>query len=118
MSLSVNFKRHLIGYAWVIALRELRRIPRIPAEIRRGSVILAGLLTSPFVISAFAWWVLTAKRLPGPVGAWLHDPGVVRVNNPGIASLSVALDGGRAAPRSSHRSGSRISQIPIDHRTR
>jgi hypothetical protein len=73
-------KRHLIGYVWVIALRELLRVPRIPVEIRRGSVLLAGLLTSPFVISGFAWWVLTGKRLPGRLGAWLHDPTVVRVN--------------------------------------
>jgi hypothetical protein len=75
-----ELKRHLIAYAWIIALRELLRIPRIPIEIRRGSVILAGLLTSPLVISAFAWWVLTGKRLPGPLGAWLQDPAVVRVN--------------------------------------
>ncbi len=51
-----------MGYVWVIALRELLRIPRIPVEIRRGSVALTG------------------KRLPGPVGAWLHDPAVVKVN--------------------------------------
>lgn len=75
-----ELKRHLIAYAWVIALRELLRIPRIPVEIRRGLVILAGLLTSPLVISEFAWWILTGKHLPGPPGAWLHDPAVVRVN--------------------------------------
>ena len=75
-----EFKRHLIGYASVIAFRELLHLPWIPVEIRRGSVILAGLLTSPFVISAFAWWVLTGKRLPGPLGTWLPDPAVVRVN--------------------------------------
>jgi hypothetical protein len=75
-----EFKRQLIGYAWVIALRELLRTSRIPVEIRRGSVILAGLLTSPLVISALAWWVLTGKRMPGPIGAWLRDPAVVRVN--------------------------------------
>jgi hypothetical protein len=75
-----ELKRHLIGYAWVIVLRELLRVHRIPVEIRRGSVILAGLLTSPLVISAFAWWVLTGKRLPGPLGAWLLDPAVVKVN--------------------------------------
>jgi hypothetical protein len=75
-----ELKRHLIGYAWVIALRELLRTPRIPVEIRRGSVVLAGLVTSPFVISAFAWWVLTGKRLPGPFGAWLGDPAMFRVN--------------------------------------
>jgi hypothetical protein len=40
-----ELKRHLIGYAWVIALRELLRIPQIPVEIRRGSVVLAGLVT-------------------------------------------------------------------------
>lgn len=74
-----EIRGHLIGYAWVVAFRELLRTPRIPVEIRRGSVILAGLLTSPFVISAFAWWVLTGKRLPGPFGAWL-DPAVMRVN--------------------------------------
>jgi hypothetical protein len=75
-----ELKRHLIGYAWVIALRELLRVPGVPVEMRRGSVVLAALLTGPFVISAFAWWVLTGKRLPGPLGAWLHDPAVVRVN--------------------------------------
>lgn len=75
-----ELRRHLIGYVWVIAFRELLRTPRIPVEIRRGSVILAGLLTSPFVISAFAWWVLTGKRLPGPFGALLHNPAVVGVN--------------------------------------
>lgn len=75
-----ELKRHLIGYAGVIALREWLRIPGIPVEIRRGSVILAGLMTSPLVISAFAWWILTGKRLPGPLGAWLHHPAVVRVN--------------------------------------
>jgi hypothetical protein len=75
-----ELKRHLIGYARVIAFRELLRIPRVPIEIRRGSVILAGLLASPFVILAFAWWVLTGKRLPRPLGAWLGDPAVVRVN--------------------------------------
>lgn len=75
-----ELKRHLIAYAGVIAFRELLRIPGIPIEIRRGSVILAGLLTSPFVILAFAWWVLTGKRPPRPLGAWLGDPTVVRVN--------------------------------------
>jgi len=75
-----ELKRHLIGYAWVIAFRELIRIPRIPVEIRRGAVILAGLTAGPFVISAIAWWVLTGKHPPGPIGAWLRDPAVVRVN--------------------------------------
>jgi hypothetical protein len=75
-----ELKRHLIGYAWVIALRELLRNPQIPVEIRRGSVVLAGLVSGPFVISAFAWWVLTGKRLPGPFGAWLGDPTMFRVN--------------------------------------
>jgi hypothetical protein len=75
-----ELKAHLIGYAWVIALRELLRLPQIPVEIRRGAVVLAGLVTGPFVISAFVWWVLTGKRLPRALGAWLHDPAVVRVN--------------------------------------
>jgi hypothetical protein len=75
-----ELKSHLVGYAWVIALRELLRIPWIPVEIRRGAVILAGLTTGPFVISAFAWWVLTGKRPPEILGTWLHDPAVVRVN--------------------------------------
>lgn len=75
-----ELKCHLIGYAWVIALRELLRLPEIPVEMRRGPVVLAGLVTGPFVITAFAWWVLTGNRLPGPLGAWLHDPAVVRVN--------------------------------------
>jgi hypothetical protein len=75
-----ELRRHLIRYAWVIALRELLRTTRVPIEIRRGSVVLAGLLASPFVISAFVWWVLTGKRLHGPLGAWLGDPAVVRVN--------------------------------------
>jgi hypothetical protein len=75
-----DFKHHLIGYAWVIALRELLRIPQIPVEIRRGSVVLAALVSGPFVISAFAWWVLIGKRLPGPFGAWLGDPAMFRVN--------------------------------------
>lgn len=56
-----ELKRHLVGYAGVIAFRELLRIPGIPVEIRRGAVILAGLLAGPFVISAFAWWVLPAN---------------------------------------------------------
>jgi hypothetical protein len=121
-----DFKRHLIGYAWVIAFRELLRVPRIPVEIRRGSVILAALLTSPFVISAFAWWVLTGKRLPKPLGAWLGDPTVVRVNmfrklpptllegsarlTPlGIPSISAGVDCEHAALE--HRSGvTRIAQ--------
>ncbi|MFZ1997250.1 MAG: hypothetical protein WAU75_24250 [Solirubrobacteraceae bacterium] len=75
-----ELKRHLIGYAWVIALRELLRTPQIPVEIRRGSVVLAGLATGPFVISAFVWWVLSGKRPPGPFGAWLGDPAMCRVN--------------------------------------
>jgi hypothetical protein len=75
-----ELKRHLVGYVWVVALRELLRIPSVPVEIRRGSVILAGLLASPFVICAFVWWVLTGKRLRGRLGAWLLDPTVVRVN--------------------------------------
>lgn len=75
-----KLKRHLVGYAGVIAFRELLRIPGIPVEIRRGAVILAGLLTGPFLISAFAWWVLTGKHPPGILGLWLRDPAVVRVN--------------------------------------
>jgi hypothetical protein len=75
-----ELKRHLIGYAGVIVFRELLRIPGIPIEIRRGAVILAGLLTGPFVISAFAWWVLTGKHPPGILGLWLRDPAAVRVN--------------------------------------
>jgi hypothetical protein len=37
-----ELKRHLSAYAGVIAFRELLRIPGVPIEIRRGSVILAG----------------------------------------------------------------------------
>jgi hypothetical protein len=43
-------------------------------------VVLVALATGPFVISAFVWWVLTGKRLPGPFGAWLGDPPMFRVN--------------------------------------
>jgi hypothetical protein len=76
---TVSATPHL-GYAWVIAFRELLRAPQIPVEIRRGGVILAGFVTGPFVISAFAWWVMTGKHPPGPLGIWLRDPAVVRVN--------------------------------------
>lgn len=75
-----QLKRHLVEYVWVIALREPLRIPSVPVEMRRGSVILAGLLTSPLVICAFIWWMLTGRRLRGRLGAWLLDPAVVRVN--------------------------------------
>jgi hypothetical protein len=75
-----ELKRHLIGYAWIIALRELLRIPQIPVEVRRGAVILAGLLTGPFVISALIWWILTGKHPPCRFGNWVGDPAVVRVN--------------------------------------
>jgi hypothetical protein len=92
-----DFKRHLVGCAWVIGLRELLRTPLIPVEIRRGSVILVGLLSSPFVISAFAWWVLTGERLPGPLGAGLRDPAVIRVNM--FATLPAPLHDDLAASR-------------------
>jgi hypothetical protein len=97
----------LIGYAWVIAFRELVRTPRIPVEIRRGSVILAGLLTSPFVISAFAWWVLTGKRLPGPFGARLPTG---RRQQSGIGSPDASLAARSPSGRSSRRSGSDLER--------
>lgn len=75
-----ELKRHLVGYVWVIAFRELLRVPSFPVEVRKGSVILAGLLASPFVICAFGWWVLTGKRLRGRFGDRLLDPTVVGVN--------------------------------------
>lgn len=90
-----ELQRHLIGYAGVIAFRELLRISWVPIEIRRASVILAGLFASPFVILAFAWWVLTGKRLHRPLGACLGDPAVVRVNM--FRKLPAALLEGSAA---------------------
>ena len=73
-------KRLLIRYGWTVAFRELLRTPRIPVELRRGSVILVGLLISPFVTSASVWWLLTGKRIPGPLGAWFSPSPMIRVN--------------------------------------
>jgi hypothetical protein len=92
---TVSATPHL-GYAWVIAFRELLRAPQIPVEIRRGGVILAGFVTGPFVISAFAWWVMTGKHPPGPLGIWLRDPAVVRVNM--FRKLPASLFENSAAP--------------------
>ncbi len=94
-----ELKRHLAGYVWVVVFRELLRVPSVPVELRRGSVILAGLLASPFVICAFVWWVLTGKRLRGRLGAWLLDPTVVSVNVFRKPPANIYEDSVTSAPR-------------------
>jgi hypothetical protein len=73
-------RRAVWRYAWKNGLRELLRSPLISAEARVTSIVMMGLLISPFVLGSAIWWLLTGKRLPGYLGRWFPPPTTVTVN--------------------------------------
>jgi len=75
-----GLKRAGWRYAWRIGLREVLRSPRISAETRVVTIVLTGLLISPFVVGSAIWWLLTGRRLPGRLGRWFPPPTTVFVN--------------------------------------
>ncbi|MDQ6731747.1 MAG: hypothetical protein M3022_16040 [Actinomycetota bacterium] len=75
-----EFKRHLGHYVWTVALRELLRLPQIAPEVKRGVIVLGGVVIAPFVIISYVWWLLTGRRAPTALGGWPSPPGSVHVN--------------------------------------
>jgi hypothetical protein len=70
--------------ACIAAWREALRSPQIPAETKAGALFLAGVVVAPFAVvffgGSFLWWLLTGKRLPGPIGRWTGPPATALVN--------------------------------------
>jgi len=75
-----NLKRMLRRYLWLVASRELMRSRLIPVQTKVVGVVYLALLMSPFLIGSWVWWLITGKRLPGPLGRWLQPPTVAIVN--------------------------------------
>ena len=80
----MSAKRLLLRWAWIAAWREVLRTPRIPAETKVGVMFLLGLAAAPFVVlvggAAFIWWLLTGRRLAGPIGRWIGPPSRMLLN--------------------------------------
>lgn len=89
-----EFKRHLGHYVWTVALRELLRLPQIAPEVKRGVIVLGGVVIAPFVIISYVWWLLTGRRAPTALGGWLSPPGSVHVNVFGKPPPEIWLESG------------------------
>lgn len=80
----MSAKSLVLRWAYIAAWREVLRTSRIRAEIKAGVMFLGGLLVAPFVVvffgTAFLWWLLTGKRLPGPIGRWTGPPAMAFFN--------------------------------------
>jgi hypothetical protein len=67
----MSIKRLLLRYVSVIVFRELLRTARISAETKLGAATLLGIALLPFgvvLFGSYAWWLLTGRRMPGPLG--------------------------------------------------
>jgi hypothetical protein len=80
----MSAKGLVLRWAYIAAWREALRTQQITAESKAGVLFLAGLVVAPFVVvvfgGAFLWWLLTGKRLPGPIGRWTGPPAMAFLN--------------------------------------
>lgn len=77
----MSVKGLLLRYGWAIALPEWTRWSRIQPEVRVTTTAIAGALIAPFVVFVLPvgrlYWLMTGKRLPGPLGLVATPPRVL-----------------------------------------
>lgn len=76
--------RLLLRWAWSAGSRELTRSHRIAAEDKVVLTVAMGIVVAPFAVvlfgGAYLWWLVTGKRIPGPVGRWIGAPSRLVMN--------------------------------------
>ena len=73
-------KRLVLRWGWDAGWSELNRSRRIPHKEKLALNRVAGAFEVVLLGSAFGWWMLTGKRVPGPLGRWLAPPPLVYMN--------------------------------------